>query len=218
MWELDHKESWAPKNWSFWTVVLEKTLEHPLDSKEIHPVNPRGNQPWIFTGRTDAEAEAPILWLPDVKTWLEKTLMLGKIEGRRRRGWQRMRWLDGIISLGDSEGQGGLAFYSPFYRVAKNWTWLRDWTTAAKKFTDFFLHELLMARMARTDWNFRLCCSLRSLSEGTIFGTVQKPLRAPLILSKTVVKYFNLGFLVCKMGTTPETQGLEGPDKISEHI
>jgi len=66
MWKLDHKEGWAPKNWCFWTVMLEKTFERPLESKEIKPVNPKGNQPWIFTGRTDAEAEAPILWPPDV--------------------------------------------------------------------------------------------------------------------------------------------------------
>ena len=70
MWELDYKESWAPKNWCFWTVVLEKTLESPLDCKDIQPVHPKGNQPWIFIGRTDAEAETPILWPPDVKKWL----------------------------------------------------------------------------------------------------------------------------------------------------
>ena len=70
MWELDHKESWAPKNWCFWTVVLEKTLESPLDSKEIQPVHPKGNQSWIFIGRTDAEAETSIFWPPDVKNWL----------------------------------------------------------------------------------------------------------------------------------------------------
>ena len=69
MWELDHKESWAPKNWCFWTVVLEKTLESPLDCKEIKPVNPKGNQSWIFIGRTNAEVETPILWPPDVKNW-----------------------------------------------------------------------------------------------------------------------------------------------------
>ena len=70
MWELDHKESWALKNWCFWTVVLEKTLESPLDCKEIQPVHPRGDQSWVFIGRTDAEAEAPILWPPDAKNWL----------------------------------------------------------------------------------------------------------------------------------------------------
>ena len=69
-WELDYKESWAPKNWYLRTVVLKKTLESPLDCKEIQPVNPKGNQPWIFIGRTDAEAEAPILWPPDAKSWL----------------------------------------------------------------------------------------------------------------------------------------------------
>ena len=70
IWELDYKESWVPKNWCFWTVVLEKTLENPLDSKEIKPVHPKGNQSWIFIGRTDAEAETPVLWPPDAKSWL----------------------------------------------------------------------------------------------------------------------------------------------------
>ena len=94
MWELDHKESWVLKNWCFWTVVLEKTLESPLDCMEIQPVHPKGNQSWVFIGRTDVEAETPILWPPHANSWLmEKTFMLGKIEGRRRRQWQTMRWL-----------------------------------------------------------------------------------------------------------------------------
>ena len=102
MWELDHKEGWLLKNWCFWTEVLEKTLESPLDHKEIKPVNPKGNQSWIFIGRTDAEAEAPILWPPDVKDWLiGKDPDMGKIEGRRRSGRQRTRWLDGITDLMD---------------------------------------------------------------------------------------------------------------------
>ena len=99
MWELDYKEGWALKNWCFWTVVLQRTLESPLDSKEIQPIHPKGNQSWIFTGRTDAKAETPILWRRADS--LEKTLTLGKIEGRRRRGWQRMRWLDGITGSMD---------------------------------------------------------------------------------------------------------------------
>ena len=94
MWELDHKESWAPKNWCFWTVVLEKTLQSPLGIKEIKPVNPKGNQSLIVIGRIDVEA--PILWPPD-----EKTLMLGKTEDKRRRGQQRMRWLDSITDSVD---------------------------------------------------------------------------------------------------------------------
>ena len=102
MWELVYNESWVQKNWCFWTVVLEKTLESPLDCKEIKPVHPKGNQSWVFFGRTDAEAEVSILWPPDVKNWLiEKTLMLGKIEGGKRRGWQRMRQLDGITNSMD---------------------------------------------------------------------------------------------------------------------
>ena len=96
-WELDHKEGWAP-NWCFWTVVLEKTLESPLDYKEIQAVHPKRNQSWIVIGSTDAEAETLILWLPDGKSWLiGKDPDAGKIEGGRRRGRQRMRWLNGIM-------------------------------------------------------------------------------------------------------------------------
>ena len=100
MWELDHKESWAPKNWCFWTVVLEKTLESPLDTKEIQPVHPKGNQSWMFIGRTDAEAETPILRLPYAKNWLIwKDLDAGK-DWRQEKGttedemvgWHQ--WLD----------------------------------------------------------------------------------------------------------------------------
>ena len=97
MWQLDHKEGWVPKNWCFWIVVLGKTLESPLDCKEIKPVNPKGNQPWIFIGRTDAEAEATILWPPDAKNQLTgKDSDAGKASEGKRRGQQRMRWLDSI--------------------------------------------------------------------------------------------------------------------------
>ena len=102
MWELDYKESWALNNWCLWTMVLVKTLESPLDCKEIQPVHPKEDQCWVFPGRTDVEAEMPILWPPDVKSWLiRKGLMLGRIEGGRRRGWQRMRRLDGITDSMD---------------------------------------------------------------------------------------------------------------------
>ena len=119
MWELDCREGWVPKNWCFWTVMLEKTLESPLDCKEIKPDNFKGNQFWIFIGRTDAEAEAPILWPPDVKSWLiRKDPDAGKdwreeqkgMTGYEMVGWHH--WLNGHEfeqTPGDGEGQGGLA-------------------------------------------------------------------------------------------------------------
>ena len=101
MWELDHKEGWVPKNWCFRPVALEKTLESSLDGKEIKSLNPKGNQLWIFIERTDAEAEAPILWPPDVKNWLMRKDSDGGKDWRRRRGQHRTRWLDGIANSMD---------------------------------------------------------------------------------------------------------------------
>ena len=138
MWELDHKESWVPKNWCFWTVVLEKTLESPLHCKESMPVSPKGNQSWIFIGRTDAEAETPILWLPDVKNWHIGTdpdagknwrwEKQGTTEDEMA-GWHHQ--LDGHEfeqAPGVGDGQGSLECCSPWGHKELDMTeWLNWW-------------------------------------------------------------------------------------------
>ena len=137
-WELDYKESWAPKNWCFWTVVLDKTLESPLDSKVIQPFNPKGNQSWIFTGRTDAEAETPILWPPDVKNrliWKDPDAQRdwrqeekGMTENEMV-GWHHQ--LDGQESeqvSGVGDGQGSLACCCPWGRKESDMTEWQNWT------------------------------------------------------------------------------------------
>ena len=132
MWKLDHKEGWALNNWSFWTVVLEKTLESPLECKKIKPVNPKGNQFWIFTGRTDVEAESPILWPPDVKNWLiRKDPDAGKDWRQEEKGTTedemvgRHHWLSGHEfewAPGVGDGQGGLVCWASWgRRVRYNW-------------------------------------------------------------------------------------------------
>ena len=149
MWELDYKEGWAPKNWYFWIVVLERTFESPLNSKdmklvnpkdckEIQAVHPKGNQSWIFIRRTDAEAEAPILWPPDVKSWLIlKDLDAGKdwmkeVKGKTEDemvGWSH--WLDGHEfqqALGVGNGRGSLACYSPWGCKELDTTEWLNWT------------------------------------------------------------------------------------------
>ena len=132
MWELDYKESWAPKNWCFWTVVLEKTLESPLDNKEMQPVHPKGNQFWILEGlkfKLKLQYFGHLMRRTDS---LEKTLMIRKTEGRRKRGWQRRRWFHVItVSMDMSLSELVMdrkAWHAAVRGVTKSWTWLSKWT------------------------------------------------------------------------------------------
>ena len=153
MWELEHQGGWAPKNWCFLIVVLEKTLESSLYSKEIKPVNPKGNQPWIFIGRTAAEAEAPILWLPDAKSWL-----IGKDPDAAKDWRQEEKGMteDGMVGWyhqlnghefeqtpGAGEGQRNLR--AIVHGVAKSWTWLSDWTEL--NWTDNSTHSTFLGNL-----------------------------------------------------------------------
>ena len=150
MWELDYKESWALKNWCFWTVVLEKTLESPLDSKEIQTVHPKGNQSWIFIGRTDAGPETPILRPPNSKNWLIwKELDTGK-EWRQEEkgvtedemvGWHhQLNGQEYEQALGVGDGQGSLACCRPWdHRVRHDWVTKLNWTEIRQDENAYYL-------------------------------------------------------------------------------
>ena len=136
MWELDCEESWAPKNWCFWTVVLEKTLESPLDCREIQPVHPKGDQSWVFIGRTDVEVETPILWPPDAKSWLIwKDPNAGKDWGQEEEGMiedEMVRWHHRLMYMSLSKLQEMVkdreAWCPAVHGVTKSWTGLSVWT------------------------------------------------------------------------------------------
>ena len=146
MWELDYKESWALKNWCFWTVVLEKTLESPLDWKKIKPVHPKEKQPWISSGRTDAEAETPILWPPDAKNWLIwKDPDAGKDWRREEKGMTEDEMVGWHQRLNEQELlMDREAWCAAVHRVKKSWTWWNDWTDLRCLGINYYINRIFI--------------------------------------------------------------------------
>ena len=176
MWELDYKEGWAPKNWCFQIVVLEKTLESPLDSTEIKSVNPKGNQPWICIRRTDAWSSNTLAtWFKELTHW-KKTLTLGKIEGRRRREQQRMRWLDGITDSVDMS-------LSKLQEIVKD---REDWRAA--------IHGAIKSRTQLIDWT--LTSAYMSIPVSKFISPLPYPLVIINLFSISVTVLCN-GILFC---------------------
>ena len=159
MWELGYKESWVPKNWCFWTVVLEKTLESPLDCTDIQPIHPKADQSWVFIGRNDVEAETPILWPPDTKSWLIwKDPDAGKDWGQEEKGKTGMtedemvewhHWLNGHgfeCTLGVGDGQGGLACCRSWGHKELDTTERLNWTEMSRI---WYSKEVIVVNKAR---------------------------------------------------------------------
>ena len=143
MWELGYKESWVPKNWCFWTVILEKTLESPLAWKEIQPVHPKGDQSWVFIGRTDVEAETPILWSPDAKSWLiwkdpERLKVGGEWDGRGWGGWMALptQWTGIWVNAGSWwwTGRPGVLQFMGSQKVRHDWATELNWCVSKERF------------------------------------------------------------------------------------
>ena len=183
IWELDYKESWVPKNWCFWTVVLEKILESPSNCKDIQPVRPKRNQSWIYIGRTDAEAEAPILWPPDAKNWLTgKDLDSGKdwrqeekgTTGDEMTGWHH--WLDGHEfkqGPGIGDGQGSLACCSPWGSQSIRHDWATEWNSSAIKRSLLPIHTITWMNLKN------IMLGKRSQSQKLTNGKTQLILNTP---------------------------------------
>ena len=183
IWELNYQEGWVLKNWCFWTVVLEKTLESPLNCKEIQPVHPKGDQSWVFIGRTDVEAETPILWPCDAKSWLiGKDRDAGKDWGQEERGmtedemvgWHHrlnghgFRWTPGA-------GDGQRTWHAVVHRVARSWIRLNVWTELNWKVSEYNLYSLLCLWWSSSEgMSFHSSPNWMEVTVSYFFGVLQE--------------------------------------------
>ena len=217
MWELDYEESWVPKNWCFWTVVLEKTLESPLDSKEIQPVHSKGNQSWVFFGRTDAKAETAILWLSHAKSWLiGKDSDSGRDWNQEEKGMteDEMAGWHHLLDEHEFVQTSGMLWFMGLQRFGHNWAtglnWTEDYYTRQRSHSSWWRNQKLY-RQAKFNRIQHHQTSLATNTKGTYIASKHKRKERPMKTNPPKIKKMPIGTYVSII--TLNINGLNAPTK-----